>query len=154
MRFLSNASLVFLVVTAVLAAACGGDDSSSPTAPSQPAPPFSQTDVRVGTGTEAVAGRTLTVNYTLWLYDAAQPENKGRQMESNQFSFLLGAGRVIRGWDQGMVGMRVGGFRRLVIPPDLAYGTAGSQLDSAKCHLGLRRGIARGAVNRRETRHS
>jgi FKBP-type peptidyl-prolyl cis-trans isomerase FkpA len=114
------------MVALLPALACGGGDDASPTSPSTPSAPFSQTDIRVGTGAEAVAGRTLTVNYALWLYDPGQPENKGRQIESNQFSFPLGAGRVIRGWDQGVVGMRVGGLRRLVIPPDLAYGSAGS----------------------------
>jgi FKBP-type peptidyl-prolyl cis-trans isomerase FkpA len=123
-----NPRLVAILLTTVLAAACGGgdDDSSTPTAPSTPSAPFSQTDLRVGTGTEAVAGRTVRVNYALWLYDPGQSENKGRQIEANQFSFLLGAGRVIRGWDQGLVGMRVGGQRRLVIPPDLAYGPGGN----------------------------
>jgi FKBP-type peptidyl-prolyl cis-trans isomerase len=113
-----------LIVVSVLAVACGGDDA--PTSPSTASAPFSQTDIRVGTGAEAVTGRMLTVNYTLWLYDPGQPENKGRQIETGQFSFTLGAGRVIRGWDQGVVGMRVGGLRRLVIPPDLAYGSAGN----------------------------
>jgi FKBP-type peptidyl-prolyl cis-trans isomerase FkpA len=115
------------LVLVLFSVACGGGTSSAPTSPSsQPSAPFSQTDLRVGTGAEAVAGRTLLVGYTLWLYDPGQPENKGRQIEANQFSFPLGAGRVIRGWDQGLVGMRVGGLRRLVIPPDLAYGANGS----------------------------
>jgi FKBP-type peptidyl-prolyl cis-trans isomerase FkpA len=127
MRFVLNARVLVVLVTTVLAAACGGgDDGPSSPSPSTPSAPFSQTDLRVGTGAEAVAGRNLRVNYTLWLYDPGQPDNKGRQIESNQFAFLLGAGRVIRGWDQGLVGMRVGGQRRLVIPPDLAYGAGGS----------------------------
>ena len=70
------------------------------------------------------------MNYTLWLYDPAQPQSKGRQVETNvggaAFSFVLGGGRVIRGWEQGVPGMRVGGQRRLIIPPELAYGSAGS----------------------------
>ena len=80
----------------------------------------------MGTGTEATAGRRLTVNYAGWLYSASAAENKGRQFDAaNGFPFTLGAGQVIRGWDQGIVGMRVGGVRRLVIPPDLAYGSQG-----------------------------
>jgi FKBP-type peptidyl-prolyl cis-trans isomerase FkpA len=128
-----TARVLAILLTTVLATACGGGDdgpSSSPTAPSTPSAPFSQTDLRVGTGTEAVAGRTLTVNYTGWLYDPGQAENKGRQFDSSAgrqpFAFRLGAGGVIRGWDQGLVGMRVGGQRRLVIPPDLAYGSQGA----------------------------
>jgi FKBP-type peptidyl-prolyl cis-trans isomerase FkpA len=119
-----------LAVALGAAAACGGGGDSSPAAPSGPPPPsapFSQTDLVVGTGTEATAGRTASVTYTLWLYDPAQPQSKGQQIETNvggpAFSFTLGAGRVIRGWEQGVPGMKVGGQRRLIIPPDLAYGS-------------------------------
>ena len=124
--------LVSVLATAVLivAAGCGGG-SSSPTAPSsQPAAPFSQTDLRAGTGAEATAGKRATVNYTGWLYDPAQPQQKGRQFDTSAgrqpFTFTLGAGQVIRGWDQGVAGMKVGGQRRLILPPELAYGSAGS----------------------------
>jgi FKBP-type peptidyl-prolyl cis-trans isomerase FkpA len=89
--------------------------------------PFTQTDLRAGTGTEATAGKTVTVNYTGWLYDASKPEQKGTQFDTSigrgSFSFALGAGQVISGWDQGVVGMKVGGQRRLVIPPSLGYGS-------------------------------
>lgn len=99
----------------------------SPTEPSSYAP-FSRTDVRVGDGAEAVSGSALTVHYTGWLFDGAKPEQKGLQFEtsrgSDPFTFTLGAGQVIAGWDQGLVGMKVGGLRRLVIPPSLAYGEA------------------------------
>ncbi len=108
-------------------AGCGGN---SPTSPSTPGVPFSQTDVRAGTGAEAVTGRTLTVNYTGWFYSQTQPEQKGQQFDSSSglppFGFVLGAGRVIPGWDRGLVGMRVGGLRRLVLPPELAYGSQGA----------------------------
>jgi FKBP-type peptidyl-prolyl cis-trans isomerase len=75
-------------------------------------------DIVVGTGTEAQTGDTVSVNYTLWLED-------GTQIESSSYEFTLGAGNVIKGWDQGIVGMKVGGTRRLTIPPDLAYGATG-----------------------------
>src|SRR5918996_313896 len=99
MRPLLNTSVLAILLTTVLAAACGGgESSSSPTAPSTASAPFSQTDVRVGTGTEAVAGRTLTVNYSGWLYDPAQPESKGQRFDTSigraPLSFPLGAGRV------------------------------------------------------------
>jgi len=69
----------------------------------------------------------LTVSYTGWLYDPARPEQKGTQFDTNtSFPFVLGTGGVIRGWDLGVVGMRVGGQRRLVIPPELGYGAAGA----------------------------
>lgn len=114
---------------ALVAASCGGGDDASPASPSVNVP-YSQTDLRVGTGTEATAGRRITVNYTGWLYSASAPENKGQQFDSSvgvaPYPFTLGAGNVIPGWDQGVVGMRVGGQRRLVIPPALAYGSAGA----------------------------
>jgi len=117
-------------VVAFVAVACGGSDSS-PTAPTfLPFAEFSQTDLRVGDGAEATAGQRLTVHYTGWLYDPTQPEQKGRRFDSSAgkapFTFTLGAGRVIRGWDQGVVGMRVGGQRRLIISPSLAYGSQGA----------------------------
>ena len=124
-------SMVRLFVFAVLLAsvACGGGDSS-PTSPSTPRGEFSQTDLRVGTGADATPARRLTVNYTGWLYDPARTESKGSQFETTAgrapFAFTLGVGSVIRGWDQGVVGMKVGGLRRLIIPPELAYGANGS----------------------------
>ena len=109
------ASLLVLV-----AAGCG----ESPTSPSTA--PYKQTDVRLGTGTEATSGVTVTVNYTGWLYDAAKLDGKGVQFDTSiggdPFAFTLGIGQVIQGWDQGIAGMKVGGLRRLVIPPSLAYG--------------------------------
>jgi FKBP-type peptidyl-prolyl cis-trans isomerase FkpA len=72
----------------------------------------------------------VTVNYTGWLYDATKTDNKGPQFDSSvgrtPFQFTLGTGQVIRGWDQGIPGMKVGGRRRLVIPPSLAYGSTRS----------------------------
>src|SRR4051794_32682818 len=87
---------------------------------------FSQTDLRLGTGTQAAANNNLTVNYTGWLYDPSKPDFKGLQFDTNTglgpFTFTLGTGSVIAGWDQGLVGMKVGGLRQLIIPPSLAYG--------------------------------
>jgi FKBP-type peptidyl-prolyl cis-trans isomerase FkpA len=119
-------SLVCAVALCIGAAGCGS--SNSPSSPSTlPRGEFAQVDVRVGTGTAATNGRTVFVTYTGWIYDPARPEGKGTQFETNpSFSFLLGAGGVIRGWDLGVVGMRVGGLRRLTIPPELGYGAAGA----------------------------
>ena len=90
--------------------------------------PFSSTDLVVGTGAEALNGRTVTLNYALWLYSPTAAENKGRQVpqQPGTYSFVLGTGNAIQGWHQGIPGMRVGGRRRLVIPPNLAYGAAGA----------------------------
>jgi FKBP-type peptidyl-prolyl cis-trans isomerase len=120
-----SSRVVIAIVLALSAAACGGSDSStSPSAPTPPSAAFSQTDVITGTGATATQGRTIMVSYTGWLYDPTRPESKGTQFDSNGgFTFPLGVGRVIPGWDQGVVGMRIGGLRRLVIPPNLAYGS-------------------------------
>jgi len=89
-----------------------------------------KTDTVVGTGKEAVVGAAVQVNYTGWLYDAKAANMHGRQFDSSvgrgPFSFPLGAGRVIKGWDQGVAGMKVGGRRTLVIPSELAYGQRGA----------------------------
>ena len=110
-----------IVPMIVFTAAC----TDAPASPTSTAP-FSQTDLAVGTGADALTGATVTVDYTGWLYDASKPEQKGLQFDSSlgrtPFQFTLGRGQVIRGWDQGIPGMRAGGKRRLVIPPSLAYG--------------------------------
>ena len=116
----------FILVAAVAVASCNGNGYGSPTSPT-PTVVFSTTDLRVGTGTEATNGRTVSVNYTGWLYSATAASNKGTQFDTNAgrgaFAFVLGARQVITGWDQGLLGMRVGGLRRLVIPPSLGYGS-------------------------------
>jgi FKBP-type peptidyl-prolyl cis-trans isomerase FkpA len=120
-------SVATALIVAFVAAACGGGDDA-PTSPTPPAAnvPYSQTEIRVGTGAEAVSGRRVTVNYTGWLYSTTAADNKGRMFDSGSFPFTLGTNAVIRGFDMGITGMRVGGQRRLVIPPDLGYGAGGS----------------------------
>ena len=86
---------------------------------------------RLGTGDEAVPGKTVSVHYTGWLFDPAAAENKGRKFDSSRdrgapFSFRLGAGQVIQGWDEGVKGMKVGGQRTLTIPPEMGYGARGA----------------------------
>ena len=119
-RFVSR--IVAPAACVLLVAGC----NTGTTGPSSTAP-FSQVDLRVGTGTEAVAGNLLTVNYTGWLYDPTKADLKGLQFDTSAnsttpFTFPLGVQQVIQGWDQGIVGMKVGGVRKLVIPSSLAYG--------------------------------
>lgn len=87
-------------------------------------------DLKRGRGAIAQAGETAIVEYTGWLYDAKQEGGRGRKFDSSigrePFRFVLGAGHVIRGWELGLEGMRVGGVRRLLIPPQLAYGARGA----------------------------
>lgn len=122
-RFGIPFALSALVLGGALVAGCG----NSPATPSVNAP-FSQSDLRVGSGTEAANGNTLTVNYSGWLYNASLTDQKGPLFDTSAgaqpFSFTLGSSEVIKGWDQGLVGMKVGGLRRLVVPPSLAYGSA------------------------------
>ena len=112
-----------LMVLALVASGCGS--SASPSQNVNVA--FSATDLIAGTGTTATVGRTVSVHYTGWLYDASKADNKGTQFDSSigktPFSFLLGGGQVIAGWDQGVAGMKIGGKRRLVVPPSLGYGS-------------------------------
>jgi FKBP-type peptidyl-prolyl cis-trans isomerase len=88
-------------------------------------------DVKQGTGTEAQSGRPVVVHYTGWLYDPAAAEGKGTKFDSSRdrgvpFGFFLGGGKVIKGWDDGVQGMKVGGQRTLIIPPALGYGARGA----------------------------
>lgn len=101
------------------------------TAPSSAPAKLDMTDIKTGTGPAIKTGQTAVVHYTGWLYTEAAPEKKGTKFDSSRdrnepFSFPLGGGHVIQGWDQGVAGMQVGGQRRLVIPPELGYGASGA----------------------------
>jgi FKBP-type peptidyl-prolyl cis-trans isomerase len=81
-------------------------------------------DVKVGTGAEAVAGKRVTVHYVGTLTDGKKFDSSRDRNEG--FTFALGTGQVIKGWDQGVAGMKVGGVRKLTIPPELGYGARGA----------------------------
>ena len=88
-------------------------------------------EVKQGTGTEATSGKAVVVHYTGWLYDTTKPNSHGAKFDSSRdrnepFGFVLGAGRVIKGWDDGVAGMKVGGQRTLVISPQMGYGARGA----------------------------
>jgi FKBP-type peptidyl-prolyl cis-trans isomerase len=90
-----------------------------------------KTDIKPGEGAEATTGKLVRVHYTGWLYDEAAPDHKGKKFDSSHdraepFDFPLGGGQVIKGWDQGVEGMKIGGQRTLVIPPQLGYGARGA----------------------------
>jgi FKBP-type peptidyl-prolyl cis-trans isomerase FkpA len=139
----------FVIAIATLTMAACGQREKSADAPAETAPaataespaaatpdtgatamPLQKTDLTPGTGAEIKSGQTALVHYTGWLYEAGAPDNKGKQFDSSvggePFEFQLGAGHVIAGWDQGVVGMKVGGKRNLVIPPDMGYGARGA----------------------------
>jgi FKBP-type peptidyl-prolyl cis-trans isomerase FkpA len=88
-------------------------------------------DLRLGTGAEATKGHEVTVHYTGWIYDKRKPDLHGDKFDSSvdrgqPFSFALGNGHVIRGWDEGVAGMKVGGKRELLIPAEYGYGADGA----------------------------
>ena len=127
-RGVLHASKQLTCLLALLTLACGSS--------SEPAPGKSDikglitADVKIGDGNEATAGREVLVHYTGWLYDEKRGQHKGREFDSSRdrnepHPFKLGAGEVIRGWDEGVNGMKVGGRRTLTIPPEMAYGAEG-----------------------------
>ena len=128
--------ITFLPMAVLLAAfsttACS--EQAAPPAPKMEKSNMSElikTDIKPGEGKEAVAGQNVSVHYTGWLYDEAAPEHKGKKFDSSRdrnqpFEFPLGAGHVIKGWDVGVEGMKVGGSRTLIIPSAMGYGSRGA----------------------------
>jgi len=129
-------ALAFLAFAAVLTPAANAQNPSTPgnkevSKMDATVGTLKKIDTKQGTGTEAVAGKPVVVHYTGWLYDPSAPEGKGKKFDSSldrsePFSFPLGGGRVIRGWDEGVAGMKVGGKRTLIIPADMGYGARGA----------------------------
>ena len=118
-------SAIFPFAVVLVLTACGGNTENNSVTQL-----IRQDDV-MGTGAEAQSGQVVTVHYTGWLYDPSRPDRKGNKFDSSRdrnepFSFNLGAGEVIRGWDEGVAGMKVGGRRTLTIPPDMGYGARGA----------------------------
>jgi FKBP-type peptidyl-prolyl cis-trans isomerase FkpA len=133
--FQKRSTLIALTLACGLGlSACGGGGSSTGTPAdatgSANVTTLKTTDTAVGTGATVALGQVVTVNYTGWLYDVRQADTHGSKFDSSvggaPFSFTLGAGQVIKGWDQGIVGMKVGGKRTLLIPSSLGYGASGS----------------------------
>lgn len=133
--FISDAHMTkttFKYRFASLAAACVlGLAATSALAADSSVDALKTIDTQTGNGATAMPGDEVTVDYTGWLYDADAKDHHGKKFDSSldrgqPFSFTLGAGRVIEGWDKGVQGMKVGGERTLIIPADMAYGAQGA----------------------------
>lgn len=116
----------FVAILSLTACGGGGDDSAGGNVSVSSPATLVKTDNTVGTGAEAVSGKTVSVTYTLWLYDAGKSDHKGAQLETGPYNFKLGAPGVIAGFDQGVTGMKVGGKRTVEVPSNLGYGAAGN----------------------------
>lgn len=130
-------ALLCLACSLALLSACGREapkDAATPATPADMGPSITElqkTDVVKGTGEGASQGQVAVVHYTGWLYEAMAEDHKGRKFDSSRdrgepFRFTIGAGNVIKGWDDGVQGMQAGGQRRLVIPASLGYGERGA----------------------------
>lgn len=141
MKPLLSSCLLGLTLTLTLTACERAKEAPAATTPAAPAAAaaapatapvtaLQKIDTQAGTGKEAVAGATAVVNYTGWLYVPDAPLQHGAQFDSSAgrapFSFALGAGQVIKGWDDGVQGMKIGGKRTLIIPASLGYGESGA----------------------------
>jgi FKBP-type peptidyl-prolyl cis-trans isomerase len=123
-----------LLVCIALCTACSGKPEASPSAPAPTASPVTSLQIvslKPGAGAAIGGGQIAVVQYTGWLYEEGASDHKGKQFDSSRtrrepFKFPLDTGSVIKGWDQGVVGMKVGESRRLIIPPGLAYGDGGA----------------------------
>ncbi len=127
MNKLLSSCVIAMTLTVALA---GCERAKAPQRAEAGAAPLQKVDAVVGAGKEAVAGVTAVVNYTGWLYQANAPLQHGAQFDSSvgraPFSFQLGAGQVIQGWDEGVKGMKIGGKRTLIVPASMGYGDSGS----------------------------
>lgn len=134
MNRLLSSCVIGLALTISLAACDRAKAPASAPAAAGAAPaaavPFQKIDTVPGTGKEATSGATAVVHYTGWLYEPNAPQQHGAQFDSSvgrgPFSFSLGAGQVIPGWDEGVKGMKVGGKRTLIVPAEMGYGSGGA----------------------------
>jgi FKBP-type peptidyl-prolyl cis-trans isomerase FkpA len=120
-----------LIMFTALLAACSGKPGAPPPPAASAVTALQSVTLKPGTGAAVGGGQIAVVEYTGWLYEASATDTKGKQFDSSRtggqaFKFPLGTGSVIKGWDQGVAGMKIGESRRLIIPPDLAYGDNGA----------------------------
>ncbi len=138
MKRYSNKGLLTALSTSALLIGCGGTKTdeikqvvTQKTSMTSSAVSFQKIDVTIGEGAVATEGQNVSVHYTGWLYEPEATDKHGTKFDSSvdrgqPFQFPLGGGRVIKGWDQGVEGMKVGGKRTLIIPPEMGYGARGA----------------------------
>jgi FKBP-type peptidyl-prolyl cis-trans isomerase FkpA len=129
--FLASAVLLALCSVGAMAADTNKPKEKTMTTLPKAVNDLMKIDQKVGDGAEAIPPVQVTVHYTGWLYDPSKPEGHGNKFDSSvdrgePFSFYLGGGQVIRGWDEGVAGMKVGGKRTLIIPAHMGYGSRGA----------------------------
>jgi FKBP-type peptidyl-prolyl cis-trans isomerase len=114
-----------LLMTLLAAAGCGSSSTSASSLPPTSVGVFTTTDLVIGTGATAVSGSKVITTYAGWLYDTAKPFGKGNQFDPGPgpLNFTIGNANLITGFQQGVIGMKVGGSRRVIIPPEQAYGS-------------------------------
>ncbi len=131
----SSLQIIAIIITTVTLLACDRQESKVSVPRSPPVTKMIVRDTQIGSGAEATNHSSVVVHYTGWLYDPTAEKMRGKQFDSSRgddlnkpqpFQFVIGAHQVIPGWDQGIMGMKVGGTRVLIIPSDLAYGERGA----------------------------
>ena len=130
-RYRNGMKLIFFLAVTLGVSACGGDVDTEGSEMATTDSGLTITTTQTGSGAEAATGNSVSVHYTGWLYEPESDGGRGSKFDSSvdrgePFGFPLGAGRVIRGWDEGVAGMLIGEKRELIIPPHLAYGSRGA----------------------------
>lgn len=130
-RYRNGMKLIFFLAVTLGVSACGGDADTEGSEMATTDSGLKITTTQTGSGAEAATGNSVSVHYTGWLYEPGSDGGRGSKFDSSvdrgePFGFPLGAGRVIRGWDEGVAGMLIGEKRELIIPPHLAYGSRGA----------------------------
>ena len=131
MKFSTILSMSMLLCVSLVSTSARSEEKKAAVAVSKPITELVKTDVKLGVGMTATVGSNVSVHYTGWLYDAAAADHHGKKFDSSRdrgtpFEFQLGAGRVIKGWELGVEGMKIGGDRTLIIPASLGYGANGA----------------------------
>jgi FKBP-type peptidyl-prolyl cis-trans isomerase FkpA len=136
---LCRRSVWFAAVSLVAVGSAGCDfGHATPTSPDQSNVQFSTTDLTVGTGAAAASGNTVSTTYAIWLYSDTAADHKGSQLQGGTPpAFVIGSNTLIKGYEMAIEGMAVGGVRRVIVPPSLAFGTSGDSTGAIPANAAL-----------------